>query len=102
MPSSKCNQISLLLGELYNDVRLCAGNMSPNNDKILRKQFAECAHLLDLNVEEAEKNCFNAGYDTANDKPINLPPPPEKSICQLDCRSCTKTDECDIWKKGNY
>ena len=63
MPSSRCQQISVVLGELYNDVRLLAP-ISAVNAALLRKQLSEYARQLDAIVDEAEKSAFQFGVET--------------------------------------
>lgn len=63
MPSSRCQQISLVLGELYNDIRMLAP-ITPQNGVLLRKQLSEYARQLDAIVDEAEKSAFQFGVET--------------------------------------
>ncbi len=62
-PSSKCNQISLILGELYNDVIMCCGRPSVDMDKLLKKQLADYALRFDNMVAMSEKDCYDKGYE---------------------------------------
>jgi hypothetical protein len=64
-PSSKCNQISLTLGELYNDIIIICGQPKPDMDKLLRKQLAAYALRFDNMVAMSEKDCYDRGYDDA-------------------------------------
>ena len=64
-PSSKCNQISLTLGELYNDIIIICGQPKPDMDKLLRKQLAAYALRFDNMVAMSEKDCYDKGYDDA-------------------------------------
>ena len=63
MPSSKCQQISLVLGELYNDITLLT-SITPQNTKLLLKRLSEYARQLDAIVDEAEKNAYQFGVES--------------------------------------
>jgi hypothetical protein len=63
MPSSQCNQISLHLGELYNDIVILLGQPSPEANKMLLKQLSEYAKMLDQLVTIAEKAAYDAGWE---------------------------------------
>ena len=69
MPSSKCQQLSLILGELYNDIRVIAP-MSPENTKMLLKQLSDYAKRIDSMIEVSEKACYDKGYSDAKTLPV--------------------------------
>jgi len=59
LPSSKCQHISLILGDLVNDVKVCLNVKAVNQD--LLKQFSETAKRLDELVEMAMKEAYDQG-----------------------------------------
>lgn len=63
MPSSRCQQISLVMGELLNDIKMLA-SIPPQNNKLMLKQLSEYARQLDGIVDEAEKNAYQFGIDS--------------------------------------
>jgi len=69
MPSSKCTQISLTLGELYNDIRTALGIETGN--KYMLKILADYAKRFDDIIEQTEKVCYDRGYDDATSKYFN-------------------------------
>jgi hypothetical protein len=60
MPSSKCHQLSLELGELYNDVRVVLNLTGVN--VVLLQQFSEAAKRIDELMVQTEKDAYDAGY----------------------------------------
>ena len=69
MPSSKCQQVSLTLGELYNDIRTALGITSSN--KYMLKILSDYAKRFDNIVEQSEKDCYDKGWEDA--KLLSLP-----------------------------
>lgn len=67
MPSSKCTQISLAMGEVLNDLKIVLGESSftQGQRKLILKCLSDKAKELDLMVMETEKNCYDAGWNAA-------------------------------------
>ncbi len=63
MPSSKCQQVSLTLGELYNDIRTALGITSSN--KYMLKILSDYAKRFDDIIEQTEKACYDRGWEDA-------------------------------------
>ena len=79
-PSSKCNQVSLTLGELYNDIIMCCGRPTAEMDKFLKKQLADCAKRIDNMIAMSEKDCYDRGWE---DCKISACKPKETGIERL-------------------
>jgi protein-disulfide isomerase-like protein with CxxC motif len=67
-PSSKCQQVSLVMGELFNDVKLIVGGLTQEQTKLLLKQLSAYALQLDQIIQQAESDCFTAGWEKAKVK----------------------------------
>ena len=78
MPSSKCTQISLILGELYNDIKVIFHNPSKEQTKLIFKQLSEYAKRFDDLVETTEKNAYDAGYNAGGAVKGETPSTPSK------------------------
>jgi len=64
-PSSKCQQVSLVMGELYNDIRLIVGTITPEQNKLILQQLSQYSKQLDEIIQQAESDCFTAGWEKA-------------------------------------
>ena len=73
MPSSKCTQVSLAMGDIYNDLKVILGGCvtEPAKQKLIMKCLSDKARELDHIIQQTEKDTFDYAWKVATgaDKP---------------------------------